>query len=74
MFSPFDFFFFFFFFFILEGRRCHVFMMNVHYLHIPIPPGILLDMQNARCIEGGIYPYTLFFSHDSVLGLFMHGF
>ena len=49
-------------------------MMNVHYLHIPIPPGILLDMQNARCIEGGIYPYTLFFSHDSVLGLFMHGF
>ena len=42
--------------------------------HIPIPPGILLDMQNARCIEGGIYPYTLFFSHDSVLGLFMHGF
>ena len=39
-------------------------MMNVHYLHIPIPPGIhsLLDAEYPLSgdIGGGIYPYALF--------------
>lgn len=45
-------------------------MMNVHYLHIPIPPGIhsLLDAEYPLSgdIGGGIYPYALF----SVMMLF----